>query len=144
MLRASTRKALARKIGLSPLATTMEPQTKLIDISDSFYNACLENLGDNANPMIRTKYNKAFLQQMHEATAEKQMPMMLRAEIEARRFVEANSHVELRRRNIVYSEIVDGRSFLKRHPRPAHRAEGIPPCLPECPQGQKSRCRPVD
>jgi hypothetical protein len=120
MLRTSTRRALARKAGISVLATAQHPQTKLIDVSDSFYNACLENLDEKNNPMVRTKYNKAFLQQMQELAAINQLPVVLRSEIESKRFVEANSHIELRRRNVVYSEIVDGTEILRRHSEPAH------------------------
>lgn len=138
MLRTSTRKALGRRIGFSPLATAQDRHTKLIDISDSFYNACLENLTDKANPMNRTKYNKDFLQQMYLSAVDCQLPEVLRSSVESKRFVEANSHVELRRRNVVYSEIVDGRRSVNRHPRLPHRDEGVPPLLLECARSEES------
>lgn len=117
MFRASSRLSLSRKFGFPPMSTTVNANTRLIECSDAFYKSAAENLKENENPMTRTKYNKAFLKHMYDQAQVEQLPVVLKAEQISQRFAEANGESELRRRNVIYSEIVDGRLAVSRRSR---------------------------
>lgn len=139
MLRASSRLSMARKFGFPAISLSAASDSRLVECSDAFYNSVIENLKDNDNPMTRTKYNKAFLKHMYDQANNEQLPIMLKSELTSARYVQANSETELRRRNVIYSEIVDGMISMSRRARRSCRGQTRTSCFSECQLAEELR-----